>query len=388
MKEYQTLQQLINAETPHVRIATEKDNESILKFYHQSAMSDKNQSIKYGRGNDFFTFLKDRSDQFLVLTIWDDQNAIQGVGVISYRNGFINNELTTIGYLGDLRVNLNKKLIREWRKLYSLLMKYSAYLPETFYCKYYQTVIIDQNTKAKSTLVETKIPNLKYELLEKYKMINVIGKINLPTNQLFSIAPMQENEKDSIQNFLFNFDRQRNFGRDWNHELDFRLTRWKNFTNKSIHVIKDSNQKIMAITSSWNPIESKQVMVTNIPLIFKILVPLLNFFPLVQIKPLPKKDRPIDILYLNQFVFDPGLSLSDKKNIVSQVINYLFKENFSMLAYADFESQSLLENNKQFITNTIQMSMYTVHSLNENNQIIDPIPKTTNQDPGFDMVLV
>lgn len=38
---------------------------------------------------------------------------IKGISVVSYRSGFMNGNLETIGYLGDLRIEFSKKLIRE-----------------------------------------------------------------------------------------------------------------------------------------------------------------------------------------------------------------------------------------------------------------------------------
>lgn len=385
---YSKLEDLFK-DTPHIRLANPSDNKKILEFYHQTEMKGENTSIKYGRGDDFFLFLKERTKDNLIFTLWDDDQNLEGVAVVSYRPGFINGEKVIIGYLGDLRVNLNRKLIREWRHMFSLFIKYSASLSETFYCRYYQTVIIDNNLKAKRNLVETKIQNLKYQPMMNYKMINIIGRIKLPYLSKYKIVPAKMEELKLIISFLNKYDSKRNFGRDWEIELPYRLNNWKNFSIDQVLTIQDQNNNIVGVTSFWNPIQTKQVITTKIPVFFKFLVPLLNLFPLIDLKPLPIAGKPIDILYLNQFVFSDSLTLDDENNIVHQTIDYLFSQKFSMLAFCSFECKKYLNFDWKYIKHQIPMTMYSVHYHNpETKEIRDPLFINSKNDPGFEMALV
>lgn len=386
---YSSLEEILKL-TPHIRLATPKDNQQILDFYHQTEMKGKDQAIKYGRGPDFFTFLHERCANNLVFTLWNDANFLEGVAVVSYRMGFINEELVTVGYLGDLRVNMNRKLIREWRKMYSLFIKHSIDLPETHHCRYYQTVIIDSNLKAKANLVKTQIPNLHYEPLESYKMINIIGRIKLRSKSQYQISMPEQNDQNELISFSNSFDKKRMFGKYWTEELPHRLRFWKNFSKNNIRVIKNQQNEIMALASFWNPIETKQVITTKVPTLFKIIVPILNLLPFIELKELPTENKPINILYLNQIVFNDQLTVMDKKEILKNLLDNIFDQDFNMLAYCDFSSQNLLENDFCYIKHSIDMTMYTVHYIDEKQNIRDLIKSTTftNQDPGFEMALV
>ncbi|MBC7427549.1 MAG: hypothetical protein H7336_02985, partial [Bacteriovorax sp.] len=119
---------------PHITPALEKDNQDIVDFYHKQAFNFAESDIIYTRGNNFFSFLKERSDSFLVIIMRDDKGIMQGMGVLSFRPGYIDGRAVTVGYLGDLRIKMNRKLVREWRLMYANLMKLSSAMKETHYC--------------------------------------------------------------------------------------------------------------------------------------------------------------------------------------------------------------------------------------------------------------
>lgn len=375
-------------QTPHVRLATSEDNQALLNFYHQSEMTSNKNSIRYTRGLDFFQFLNERSDHNLVFTIWNEQNVLEGMAVITYYHGFMNGKSSIIGYLGDLRVNLNRKLIREWRKFYSLLIEHSPVLAETFHCRYYQTVIIDDNSKAKNNLVETKIENLKYEKLESYCMYNIVGRVKTFTKSNYQITSGKEESDQTIINFLNQIEEKRSFGKDWNYEFYHRLKNWNMFSKDNFIIVKNSQNDIVAITSFWNPIKSKQVVSSKIPLIFKMIVPVLNILPFFDFKPLPSENKAIDILYLNQVAFSAALTLKEKQKILFELIHYTFQFQFSILAIADFQRNSYMKDCKTFIGHTIPMAMYTVHHVNQDQKIRDAIQLKDIDEPGFEMCLV
>lgn len=387
---YQTLEQLLQ-NFPHIRLATELDNSAILEFYHACDMQNKSENVKYTRGKDFFSFLKERSSYNLVFTLWDSplkDNQIMGIGAVSFRQGHIGGKQTTVGYLGDLRVTLSRKLIREWRNFYTQLIKFSPFLPETKNCRYYQTVLMHENQTALVNLTQAKIKNLDYHLISNYRMINIVGILKAPFfSRQFSIRHATAADREKLIDFLIKSDRDRIFGRYWETELDYRIKHWNNFFCENFLIIEKENVWV-AVTSIWNPIATKQVEVSHIPSIFKIIIPILNLIPVFQIKELPKKNTPIEILYLNQLHFNQEVNF-DKKRIVREIIPYLFKYNFNILAVFEFEKNKIFSCQKSFIKHHIEMGFYSVHYKNDDGTIRDVLTLEDNQlDPAFDMSLV
>jgi hypothetical protein len=388
MKKYKSLQEIF-ALTPHIKLASESDNEAILKFYQKTEMKSDAQSIKYGRSDNFFSFLKERCIDNLVFTLWNDSGELTGVAVVSYRQGYINGELQTVGYLGDLRVGLNRKLIREWRLMFSLFIEHSKDLPETKFCKYYQTAIIDQNKMAKSNLVFSQIDHVHYSPIEKYKMVNIVGQIKLFQSNKYKITHISNDQIEQIIDFLELNEQRKEFGRHWESEFKHRIEFWNNFTLNNFKVVKSENGELLAVCNWWNPIRTKQVIASKIPIVFKLIVPLLNIFPFVEFKQLPTEFMPINILYLNQISFKKNLTKNEKTNILNEIIKELFKEDFNMLAYCDFSSQQLLTNQVNFIKHSLNMTLYSVHYKDLKEDILFPISKKfDDEDPGFEMALV
>ena len=245
MNEYRNLSELLK-NFPNVRLADLSDNQKILDFYQQTKMVNKESSVIYKRGDNFFSFLKERSFSSLVFVIENDQKKIYGIGVVSFRSAFMYEQKTIVGYLGDLRVIFNKKLIREWRAFYATLIHSSPLMPETYYCKNFHTVLIEDNQQAKNNLVKSNIENLQYKLQSHYQMYNIIGKVSLfKKNSKYQIILGTSQDKDLIIQFLNSDDKKRIFGRNWNEELDHRLTNWNEFDLTHFLLIKDPLGKLV-----------------------------------------------------------------------------------------------------------------------------------------------
>lgn len=379
---------------PHIRLATEADNQMILDFYHEAKMESDQSKIIYKRGDDFFAFLKERSSHSLTFLLIDQNQKIWGIGVASFRIGFVSGQKTTVGYLGDLRVKLNRKLIREWRNMYAEFIKLSPQMPETNFCQHFQTVLIDGNKSSKNNLAETKIPHLHYELLAPYSMINIYGCIHFPfpfpfpfQRKEFQIKKANSEDLPAIIE-LFSGDNNRLFAHEWNLELDHRLKHWSDFNIHHFLLIYKQGQ-LVASTCYWNAKKNKQIIISQIPKHLKFLSPILSLLPFIKLKPLPVENEPLDILYLNRFAFSPGLTHKDKKVLLSTTIKYLFDGPESLIAYADFQSESYLQKNMTVIKESMDMGFYSVHYKSDDNYIFSPLEWSEDQkSPEFDMSTV
>lgn len=385
----QSLNELLK-DFPHIALAanTAAENEELLSFYHQTELAAKESAVIYKRGNDFFKFLSERSDKFFVFTLRDDQKKLQGVAVVSYRPGYIHNELQTVGYLGDLRVALNRKLIREWRKFYGTFLEQSPLMEETEFCRYYQTALMSTNAYSKNNLADSKIPNLIYKELAGYQMINIIGKFGTFTSD-YKITNANPSDKTEMIALLEEDHSQRLFGHDWRNEFERRLKLWNQFKLEDTIVVRNKDNKLIAVTSVWNPIQSKQIIVPKIPFVFQAIGKFANIIPGLTLKPIPVAGKPIDILYINQISFSADISTPEQSKILRGIIELVFKRDFNMLAYCDFDRDHLTKNLRGLITQKNKIGFYSVHYKNEKGEIRDELfLKEDMRTPAFDMALV
>jgi len=368
------------------------DNRDILEYYHLSQMTTSSESIFYDRGDNFFDFLKERSDKFLVFTMRSDDGVMKGIACVSFWEGMINGKLTTVGYLGDLRISLDRKLIRQWRKLFGEFMKYSPQFPETNHCRYYQTVLIDENSKARNNLIETKIPGIKYEKLCAYKMINIVGHYGVRPQSKYTLDPLtqindHENLKKEVTAFLQQGHQNLAFGHNWSKTLDYRLEHWNGEDQQDMVGLRDEKNNLVAVTSFWSPQESKKIKLSSIPKLFKWIDPLFKILPFIKTYKLPKAHSPLQIKYLNQIVFSPNLSDEDKVNIFKQLIYFALNKyrDLHFISYCEMDYETFMDKQKGLIYHSKLMGLYSVHALDESNALRDPI----EQDRfAFDMVLV
>lgn len=375
-------------EYPHITLGTSLDNQDILEFYHQTSLSSSESKIIYTRGNDFFSFLKERGESSLVLLLKDDAGKIVGMGVISYRQGYIHGELQTIGYLGDLRVKMNRKLIREWRLMYANLMRLSPQMKETHFCRYYQTVLIDENLESKNNLAETKIPNLHYEKIQRYKMINIIGRFKLRSSSYYVRFATNE-DRQLILNFLIKNTQKELFSHHWEVELDHRLKAWSHFDLTHFLLAFDKSGNLLGVSSLWNPIKSKQIRITKISHVLKLSHSLGKLAPFLELKKFPEENTPLEILYLNQVCFLSSLSKKERKDLLLDMIHFSFQKDFHMLAYADFENENYLEDAKSLFMQKMPMALFSVHYKNNAGEIVNPLEWIEGMPTStFDMSLV
>ncbi|MGZ3807294.1 MAG: hypothetical protein ACXVCE_04350, partial [Bacteriovorax sp.] len=295
----------------------------------------------------------------------------------------------TVGYLGDLRVSMNRKLIREWRNFYGSFLQKSPEIKEAHFCRYYQTALMSTNAYSKRNLVDTKIPNLYYKELATYHMINIVGKFG-PRSHKENVRFGKEEDRAALIKFLENDHKRRLFGHDWRIELDRRLKEWNQFKMSDFILVLDKNHNIMAATSVWSPIKTKQIIVPHIPFFYKMLSKAASFTPGLCLKPLPKAMVPIEILYLNQISFAPQLTFKEKQKVFSAIVNLVFSRDFNMLAYCDFDRESLLKNMRHLITQKMPMGFYSVHYKDsEDGAIRDELFLNPEElSPAFDMALV
>src|SRR4051794_29165243 len=104
---------------PSIRIASsdEEENQRILRFFDQSPMKGSSLSLRYERKPDFFALLRMQAPRSLVV-VADKGGEIASVGTISVRAGYVDGRVVSVGYLGDLRIAFDRRLLVQWRKVY------------------------------------------------------------------------------------------------------------------------------------------------------------------------------------------------------------------------------------------------------------------------------
>lgn len=365
---------------PDVKLATPSDNVKILDFYHQTQLNNEKEGVIYKRKDDFFALMKARSAQYLVFYVEIDQE-IKAMAAISYRLGYVEEKLETIGYLGDLRVSLHKKTIKIWRNFYKDLLKASPQLDETMNCRYYFSALMHSNNKSNVSLVAGRIPEVEYSLIQPFKMYNYVGKFPFGEgHNPYKIieGPLSSEERE----FVSLGQKSKFFGLDFEKEYEYRENNWKELRYLKVY----QNEKLIAITSTWNSKDVKTIQVTGLSSGLKLASNILSLLPGFKFKRAPKPKTDLEILYLNQFNFDMNLNIETKKQVFKSVLTYLYQNhflNFQTISFASHENENIAYEGYPYFSEVLDMGIYQIsHESFE-------IKKGHNSDPlSFDMQLV
>ncbi|MCR9203032.1 MAG: hypothetical protein NXH75_00530 [Halobacteriovoraceae bacterium] len=379
---------------PNIALASTENNEEILDFFSRFSLKSKAEQVHYHREPDFFSLLRARGE-FLVFTLREDSGDLQGVAVVTFRKGFIEGKETEVGYLGDLRVTLNRKLIRQWRSCFKEFIECSSQLEETRGCRYFQTALMEDNNQSKVNLASNKIPGVFYNLISPYKMVNVVGRWKKRKSwRGYTLRPFSELDsagKTAALNLLASKEKELPFGHCWPFEKRHRQEFWTDFNDENILVLVSAKGSLLGVTSFYNPSPLKKMSLSEIPSPLKLTSLASKLLPFYQQAPLPKEREELSVIYLESGIIEDGVP---KEILPHLAIQYLFNnETFHMIAITEWKDYSLEKALKGTLYHKTPMGLYSVHPLDQNHQplytqevSLENYPKGAY--PRFDMAMV
>ena len=392
MSDKPELQELLER-YPHLSLADERrDNGELLEFFHGIPLAHEKDAVRYYRGHDFFSLPKARGDRLLVFILRDDSNAIKGTATATFRPGMIHSERTCVGYVGDLRIALHRKLIHEWRSFFADLIRYSPHMAATGYCRHYQTALMDTNRISQINLVDHGIHNVEFEKLAGYHMLNILGKtplIYLNPFSTWTIDNPAPGEMPEIIEILQQDHNARAFGHIWAAEHQHRMQHWPSFSLNNYLAIRDDRGNLLAATWIWNPSTAKQMKISCVPRTIRWFARASHWLPGLYLPSTPGSDEVLKVLYLGPVSFCTALSPETKLGIFRQIVRSVYEQhhhNIHMLSYCDWKNENHARALKGYITSRIPMSLYSIHSSYHERPAGHPVEGLPS--PNFNMALV
>jgi hypothetical protein len=360
-----------------IRLAKPADERALRTFFNQHQMSTKKISLQYERGPDFFAMMNARGHKSLTFVYENADGALRGVASISYRDGYVDGKLQTVGYLGDLRIAMDRHILREWKKLYAEIVNLSPELEDTGHATHYLTAVIDENNLARRTLVRNTVGGLAYNPLVPYRMVNIF-KMRPWAKSLslkkFKLEPLRAQTVNEAQEFLNREHSSRYFGE--HNELRRRLEVWPNFSFGNCTIVRDLKGNIRGFCGYWDNSTLKRTRIFYHSRQLKFLSHALN---------LPKDGQELHFMYMTNFCVDASLPRKDR-DLVGQA---LFDEGYTrflsspcnFLSFCEFSIERWSSARRRYLYFTTPMQLYTVTA----SPKIEPLP---TRPPGFEMAIV
>ncbi len=332
---------------PYFFKATESDNKDILEFFRSITMDTKAFSLRYDRGDDFFKFAKEQSDNNLNFIIRDEKKIVRGTASISFITHYYQGKKEVFGYLGDLRISphLNAKIRIHWKKCYSEIIEHFQSLEEFNGVKYLYTAILDENQNAMRSLLKNN-DQLIYHKLTHYLAFNVLQERFLDRfkKNHYKIEPVSfDKASHFLKNDISHTGLAPYYSPGADSELNRHVREWDGFSESKVECVQDPKTgKLLATFAPWI-CKSKKLVIEKMNTRQKILS---LISPLLGIPSLREKDS-INVLYLTHLHFEKNLLAHEKNMILHDILRSLLRRKnrsfhvISFLLFPEWEDTSL-----------------------------------------------
>ena len=320
------------SEYSQIRLATESDNEEILKFCSEINMSTSSMSLRYERSPDYFAFLKEQTSRYFVFVFLNKDDSIGGVCSVVLKQQYIDGELCRLAYLCDLRTSPSLyRLARvQWRNCYAKVVAGLRDIIEFEECKYFYSAVFSDNQIAQEALVKRN-RHYVYRELGSYHAVSVIFKKFWQKKETksdrFVTENISENNENELRLFLNTEMKQQTLGehieaeKNEYDELARRLKGWHNFSLNDFIVVREKrSRKIVATLAPWLQADARRMVVTNLPRSLSVLSVLARAFGRANLK----QDGILRVLNLTHFSIDSSLSKEAAREVILQLFNAVF----------------------------------------------------------------
>jgi hypothetical protein len=363
------------ARYPTARLATPADNAAILELFERTPMQTSAFAVQYRRRPDFFRLLRYQSDRSFVLVGQDDDGTVGSVGTVSLRPGWVHGQPTTVGYLGDLRIALDRFVSRAWRQLFTDLVMHSREIEELADCTHWFTVVMDGNHAARSALATThrsgvngrraarpEVPSLVP--IAPFTMRNLIMRLPLARwsrgDGRWSVRDARAEDRVALTTFFEDENRCLPLG--FRGELDRRMSCWDGLSITDFVYAADEHG-IVGCVAPWSAALAKQTVVSRIPAAIRLIGRGARVLPAPPVR-VPEPGEPLRTSYLTHLTFASRLGADARRDVFRAMLHRVFDgarvADWHCVALCDFNAWNLGRALTGFIEHTVPITVYSV----------------------------
>ena len=357
---------------PGARLAAPEDNAQILEFFERAPMQARAFDVQYRRRPDFFRLLRYQSDRAFVIVSEDDRGRVRSVGTVSLRPGWVDGQPTTVGYLGDLRISLDRVVSSKWRTLFAALVTRAPEVEELADCTGWFTAVIDDNrpalaalTRASSAAARRARPSQPTLVpIGPFTMRNLIMRVPLARRAgaggAWQLRQAQAPDLATLSAFFEQENRGLPFG--FRGELTRRLSRWDGLSILDFVYAAD-DRGVLACMAPWSPGTAKQTVVSRVPAALRWFGRAARLLPSPPLR-VPDSGEPLRMLYLTHLTFAARLAPGTRQAVFRSMLDHLFDRwrgaDWHAVALCDFQAWDLGHALRAFVQQTVPITVYEV----------------------------
>ncbi|QSQ22008.1 hypothetical protein JY651_43845 [Pyxidicoccus parkwayensis] len=236
-----------------LRRATRDDNAALLDLFGAVPMQGE-LVLSTQRSPDYFAlFDMQRGDA----EVWvhGEGPALDGMGAIHVREGWLEGRPCRVGYLGDLRTRFAARRVRGLARFYGPVLEETA---ERLGVDAFLTVVMASNATALQALVRKK-PGRKaqphYALLRRFSAVSIQFLLRRrPRPSPFTVRRATEEDVPAMAALLDADHRARPFGYRFDTgEMEHRFAHWPGLRVEDTYLAFDASGRLVGCTSAWSP---------------------------------------------------------------------------------------------------------------------------------------
>jgi hypothetical protein len=388
------------ARYPNTRLATPADNARILDFFERTPMHTSAFDVQYRRRPDFFRLLRYQADRAFVILTEDNGGNIRGLATASLRPGWADGHPTTIGYLGDLRVKLDRQFSGAWRRLFADLVTCAPQVEELADCTHWFTTVIDGNRAALAALGSGEPSDRSGRRIGRsrqpslvpigpFTMRNLIMRLPLAGRSRprgpWQVCGAHAPDTAALTDFFEEENRHVPLG--FRGELPRRLLRWEGLSIADFAYVVD-DRGLAACVAPWSPDAAKQTVVSRVPAILRLVGRGARALPSPPVR-VPEPGEPLRMPYLTHLTFASRLTPDERAGMFRSLLDHLFDRwrgaDWHCVALCDFDAWNLGRALRGFVQQTVPITVYAVVPPGH-----DPGtgPRPCTSPPAFEMAMV
>jgi hypothetical protein len=352
------------ARYPRTRLAGPADNARLLGFVERAPMRTSGFDVGYSRSPDFFRLLEHQGERAHVVVGEGDDGSLRGLGTLSLRPGWMGGRPTTVGYLGDLRIEGDRELRVLWRQVLAGLLTHAGEIEELTDCRHWLTVILDDNRQARRALSGRRPGSPQLVPVAPFAMRNLLARLPLPRARRgqgrFDVFPATAACAGELVAFFDAENRELPYG--FREGLRSRLVRWHGLRLEDFVCAADA-EGLVACVAPWSPAPVKQTLVSRVPARLRWLGGLAAALPGQPLR-VPREGEAMRAPCLTHLTFAARLGDPERvavfRALLDRVLEARRGEDRHCLSLCDFRAWRLGRGLRDFVQQTVPITVYAV----------------------------
>lgn len=365
--------------------ATEAHNEKLLHYFAQGVQPG-SVTVRLRRMFNFFNQYHIHSNDHVTYLLLNDDDQIEAMATLIFREGYIHGEKQMIGYATDLRVSTSRQAILGWSQHFLPVLEEER---NARGCKYIFSVVANSQRQAYNAFVRPRTirRNLpRYYLFRRFQTISLHGLWPTHRDPLpgIVIKSATENDFEVLAEYLVarSLEKPLSFYSD---RASFKntLERWRDLYLENFLLAYSKKGELLGTAAPWSPQQIQRVYAEkygataqNMRDILKVL----SWFGVAH--PLPKPGQELQIRYVTHLnASNPDVLYS----LLYTAFKNLGKKEFLM--YPHFEGDLVTLPPRGFISGSQNYGLYCI--LSPTDKLPDFLKPSVNmQPPDFEPALM